>query len=156
MTGGPHRDRQQAGSGLGDRPLPVPYESSAPYWTAAARHALVIARCARCGSLAIPPGQACPRCGSTDPQYAWQEASGAGTVRSWTIIRQSFLPGFDADLPFLLVDVELAEQQELRMIGRLLDGPDAHVRVGAPVTVAFEDVAEGVSVPAFTLAGSGS
>jgi hypothetical protein len=76
-------------------------------------------------------------------------------VRSWTIIRQSFLPGFDADLPFLLVDVELAEQPELRMIGRLLDGPTAPVRIGAPVSVAFEDVAEGVSVPAFTLTGSG-
>jgi uncharacterized OB-fold protein len=138
-----------------DRPLPVPDESSAPYWSAAARHALAIARCGRCGSFAIPPGQACPQCGSTDPRYAYQEVSGRGMVRSWTIIRQSFLPGFDADLPFLLVDVELAEQPELRMIGRLLDGPTAPVRIGAPVSVAFEDVAEGVSVPAFTLTGSG-
>ena len=135
------------------RPVPVPDESSAPYWTAAARHALAIARCSRCGSFAIPPGQTCPHCGSTDPEYAYQEVSGRGTVRSWTIIRQSFLPGFDADLPFALVDVELAEQAELRMIGRLLDGPGAPVRTGAPVTAAFEDLADGVSVPAFTLAG---
>ena len=103
--------------------------------------------------LAIPPGQACPQCGTTDPDYDWQEVSGAGTVRSWTVIRQSFLPGFDGDLPFLLVDVELAEQGDLRMIGRLLDGPDAPVRAGAAVRVAFEDVTDGVSVPAFTLAG---
>ena len=40
-------------------------------------------------------------------------------------MRQSFLPGFDDDLPFVLVDVELEEQADLRMIGRLLDGPDA-------------------------------
>jgi uncharacterized OB-fold protein len=139
------------GGGPGDRPLPVPDDVSAPYWAAAARHALAIACCARCGSLAIPPGQACPQCGSTDPEYTWQEVSGAGTVRSWTIIRQSFLPGFDADLPFLLVDVELAEQPELRMIGRLLDGPQAPVRIGAPVSAAFEDVADGISVPAFVL-----
>jgi uncharacterized OB-fold protein len=141
---------------VSERPRPVPDEVSAPYWAAAARHALVVVRCTRCGSLAIPPGQACPRCGSTDPQYVWTQVSGAGTVRSWTIIRQSFLPGFDADLPFMLVDVELAEQPELRMIGRLVDGPDAPVRIGAPVTAAFEDVAEGVSVPAFTLAGRAS
>jgi uncharacterized protein len=145
-------EREQPGGGSGDRPRPVPDEVSAPYWAAAARHVLAIARCGRCGSLAMPPGQSCPACGSTDPDYAWQEASGTGTVRSWTIIRQSFLPGFDADLPFLLVDVELAEQPELRMIGRLVDGPDAPVRIGAPVTVAFEDVAQGVSVPAFALA----
>jgi uncharacterized OB-fold protein len=130
---------------------------SAPYWAAAARHVLAIARCSRCESFAIPPGQACPHCGSTDPEWGYQEVSGRGTVRSWTVIRQSFLPGFDDGLPFLLVDVELAEQPELRMIGRLLDGPDAPVRAGAPVTVAFEDLppgddAGGVSVPAFTLA----
>jgi uncharacterized OB-fold protein len=130
---------------------------SGPYWAAAARHVLAIARCSRCESFAIPPGQACPHCGSTDPEWGYQEVSGRGTVRSWTVIRQSFLPGFDGDLPFLLVDVELAEQPELRMIGRLLDGPDAAMRAGAPVTVAFEDLspaggAGGVSVPAFALA----
>jgi uncharacterized OB-fold protein len=111
---------------------------------------LAIARCSRCGSLSIPPGQACPQCGSTDPDYAYQEVSGRGIVRSWTVIRMSFLSGFD--VPFMLVDVELIEQPELRMIGRLLDGPDAALAIGAPVTVAFEDVADGVAIPAFTLA----
>jgi uncharacterized OB-fold protein len=138
------------------RPVPVPDELSAPYWAAAARHELVVAQCSRCGSLALPPGQVCPGCGSTEPEYAWRLASGRGTVASWTIVRQSFLPGFAADLPFMLVDVELAEQPGLRMIGRLLDGPDAPVRLGAPVTAAFEDLAtegdsERVAVPAFRL-----
>jgi hypothetical protein len=148
-----------SGSSTTGRPVPVPDDLSAPYWEAAARHVLVIARCSRCGSFAIPPGQACPACGTTDPSYAWTEVSGVGTVRSWTIIRQSFLPGFDDDLPYLLADVELTGselkgQAELRMIGRLLDGPEAAVTVGAPVTVAFEDLGSGVSVPAFTLAGA--
>ncbi|MGH3250040.1 MAG: Zn-ribbon domain-containing OB-fold protein [Trebonia sp.] len=134
------------------RPVPVPDESSAPYWAAAARHVLALARCARCGRFALPPGQACPDCGSVDPGYVYREVSGEGRVRSWTVIRHSFLPGFDVDLPFLLVDVELAAQRELRMIGRLLDGPGAPVRIGGPVMVAFEDLAAGVAVPAFTLA----
>ena len=128
-------------------------EVSAPFWQAAARHVLVMARCGRCQSLALPPGQACPECGSTVPDYAWQEVSGRGMVRSWTTIRQSFLAGFEDGLPFLLVDVELDEQRELRMIGRLLDGPGVPLRVGARVTVAFEDIDAGVSIPAFTLAG---
>ena len=66
-------------------------------------------------------------------------------------MRQSALPGFDDDLPFVLVDVELVEQRELRMIGRLLDGVGAPLHIGARVKVAFEDVAEGVAVPAFVL-----
>ena len=66
-------------------------------------------------------------------------------------MRQSFLPGFDDDLPFVLVDVELDEQADLRMIGRLLDGPDVALHLGDRVVVAFEDLAPGVSVPAFAL-----
>ncbi|MFD6859010.1 Zn-ribbon domain-containing OB-fold protein [Rhodococcus sp. NPDC060086] len=78
--------------------------------------------------------------------------SGRGTVRSWTIVRQSFLPGFDDLLPFVLVDVELAEQSELRLIGRLLDGPDAELRIGTPVVTAFEQLSSELSVPAFEIA----
>ncbi len=131
------------------RPLPVPDELSAPYWEAAARHELRIARCSQCASFTVPPDQVCPQCGTTTPAFVFEPVSGRGRVRSWTVVRQSFLPGFD--VPFVLVDVELVEQEELRIIGRLLDGPDAAVRVGDPVTVAFEDLAPGVSVPAFEI-----
>jgi hypothetical protein len=75
-------------------------------------------------------------------------------VRSWTVVRQSFLPGFDDDIPFVLVDVELTEAPGIRLIGRLLDGAAATLRVGMPVTLAFEDLGPGVSVPAFELAAS--
>ncbi|MCK9894521.1 OB-fold domain-containing protein [Frankia sp. AgB32] len=133
------------------RPLPVPDEVSRPYWAAAARHTLVVARCSRCASFVLPPGQTCPHCHSVDPRFRFEPVSGTGTVRSWTVVRQAFLPGFGAEVPFVLVDVELTEQSELRMIGRLLDGPAAALRLGDRVTVAFEDVAPGVSIPAFTL-----
>jgi len=135
------------------RPVPVPDGRSAPYWEAAADHVLAVARCSRCRALTLPPDLVCPHCGSTDPEWEFEPVSGRGVVRSWTIMRQSALPGFEADLPFVLVDVELLEQPELRLIGRLLDGPDAPLHLGAPVCVAFEDLVEGVSVPAFTLEG---
>jgi uncharacterized protein len=135
------------------RPLPMPGEDSAPYWEAAARHVLAVARCSRCRSYVVPPGQTCPRCRATDPGFVFEQVSGQGRVRSWIVMRQSFLPGFSAEVPFVLVDVELAEQAELRLIGRLLDGPDVRLRVGDRVTVAFEDVAPGVAVPAFVLGG---
>ncbi|WP_244324262.1 Zn-ribbon domain-containing OB-fold protein [Mycobacterium timonense] len=130
----------------------MPDESSAPFWSAAADHVLTVARCARCGKFSMPPGVACPHCHATDPGFDFTPVSGRGVIRSWTVVRQAFLPGFDADLPFVLVDVELAEQAELRLIGRLLDGADADLDVGDPVTVGFEDLAPGVAVPAFELA----
>jgi uncharacterized protein len=66
-------------------------------------------------------------------------------------MRRSFLPGFDADVPFVLVDVELDEQPDLRLIGRLTDGPDAPLAVGSRVSAAFEDLSPDVAVPAFAL-----
>ena len=75
--------------------------------------------------------------------------SGSGTVKSWTVVRRSFLPGFE--VPFVLVDVELSEQPDLRLIGRLLDDPDVNLQIGAAVRVEFEDIAAGVAVPAFVL-----
>jgi uncharacterized OB-fold protein len=133
------------------RPLPVPDERSAPYWKATAEHVLTAARCSRCGAFTIPIDITCPHCHHADPEFVFEPVSGRGKVRSWTIMRQSFVPGFDDDLPFVLVDVELDEQDELRMIGRLLDGPDATLHQGDRVTVAWEDVASGVSIPAFVL-----
>jgi len=85
-------------------------------------------------------------------RWSWPAARGAvgGRIRPRSSA-QSALSGFAADLPFVLVDVELAEQPELRLIGRLLDGVHAPLRLGAPVTVAFEDLPDGMAVPAFVL-----
>jgi uncharacterized OB-fold protein len=77
--------------------------------------------------------------------------SGDAAICSWTVVRQALLPGFETDLPYVIVDVELLEQPDLRMTGRLVDGVGASIVHGARVHVVFEDVAEGVSVPAFAL-----
>jgi len=134
------------------RPLPVPDEQSGPFWAAAAHHVLKVARCARCDVLSLPPDLVCPHCGSTDPKFTFTRISGDGAIRSWTVVRQAFLPGFDEDVPFMLVDVELAAQPGLRMIGRLLDGVEAGVGIGDAVVAGFEDLTPEVAVPAFRLA----
>lgn len=133
------------------RPLPVPDETSAPFWAAAAEHVLTAAQCRRCHAFTLPPDVTCPHCGSTEPEFAFAAVGDRGTVRSWTVVRQALLPGFSAEVPFVLVDVELDEQPELRIIGRLLGGEAAELRIGAAVRVRFEDLAPGVSVPAFEL-----
>ncbi len=132
------------------RPVPVADPTSAPYWAAAARHELTVAQCGRCGVMTLPPDVVCTHCGSTDPQYQFVPVSGGGVVRSWTVVRQAFLPGFE--VPFVLVDVELDEQRGLRLIGRLLDGSDAELVIGTRVRVAFEDLTDDISVPAFEVA----
>ena len=133
------------------RPVPVPDELSAPYWSAAADHELVLARCSRCGQLTHPPDVICPLCHHPDPAYSFEPVSGVGTIRSWIVLRQSFLPGFEELLPFVLVDVELSAEPDIRLIGRLLEGADAALTIGSRVQVAFEQIDHGASVPAFEL-----
>lgn len=131
------------------RPLPAPDEHSAAFWAAATEHRLVLARCSRCSQFSHPPDIVCSRCQHTDPQFAFEPVAGNGTVRSWVVIRQSFVPGFEGDVPFLLVDVELDDADGVRLIGRLLDGVDAPLVLGDRVRLAFEDLTSEVSVPAF-------
>lgn len=133
------------------RPLPVVDARSAGYWRHAARHELALARCAQCARRSHPPDLVCPHCGSIHPDWSFEPVSGHGVIRSWTVVRRSFLPGFD--VPFVLVDVELTDvDPDLRLIGRLLGAPaTTALPIGSRVRVAFEDVAPGVAVPAFVL-----
>ena len=134
------------------KPLPVADESSAGYWEAAARSELAMARCAACGAFAFPPTVVCRACGTTGPQYAYAIVNGDATIRSWTIVRDAFLPGFADDVPYLLVDVELDAQPNLRMIGRLTNGPATPICIGDRVRVVFDTIGDGVCVPSFRLA----
>jgi len=132
-------------------PLPAPDEQSSGFWSAAADHEFVLARCTHCGRASHPPGVVCAHCLHPDARFEFAPAERGGTVRSWIVIRDSFLPGFE--VPYLLVDVELDADPELRLIGRLVDGPAAELQFGDRVTTVFDDIAPGVSVPAFALEG---
>jgi uncharacterized OB-fold protein len=129
----------------------VPDEQSAPFWEATARHQLTAQKCSNCGMFSIPPDVVCANCGNPDATFTFEHLSGRGIVRSWTVMHQSFLPGFDDDVPFVLVDIELDEQDDLRMIGRLVDGPNAPLHLGDRVSTTYEDLGDGVSIPAFVL-----
>lgn len=137
------------------RPVPLPDASSEEYWRAAAEHRLAMQRCAACGWYSYPPAQICTNCLSPDRSFRFEPLSGRGRLKSWTVVRDAFLPGFKDDVPYVVAEVELAEQPGLTMVGRLLDGADAPLALGAAVEVAFEDLADGVAVPAFTLSEEG-
>ena len=132
------------------KPLPVPDDLSAGYWAAAAA-----------GILTAGLYVVVPHLGYADQLQTSVEiialglipatVEGGATVRSWTIVRDSFLPGFADDVPYVLVDAELDAQSNVRMIGRLVDGVDAPLAVGDRVTVTFDQLADGMAVPAFAL-----
>jgi uncharacterized protein len=133
------------------RPLPVPDETTMEYWAAATRGELALPCCSKCRRSCLPPTPVCPNCATTEPRYDYEVVDGAGVVRSWTVVRDAFLPGFGSEVPYVLVDVQLRAEPSIRMIGRLLDGPDVELQIDCRVNLAFEWPAAGVAVPAFTL-----
>jgi uncharacterized OB-fold protein len=125
------------------RPVPDPDVSSAPFWEAAARHELVLQTCASCGTIRHPPRPMCAVCNSME--YTFEQASGRGRIWSWVIAHAPVLPSFAEKVPYNVVVVELDEG--VRMVGNLLDVDNDAIEEGMPVTVDFEDVEEGVSLP---------
>lgn len=135
-------------------PIPVPDDLSAPFWEAAGRHALVMQKCGECGWYAYPPTLFCGNCLSPTAPREWEPVSGAGRLKSWTVMHQAFLPGFDDDLPYAVGDVELAEQAGLRMIARLELVEPEQLTLGMALQVSFVDVAEGLALPRFRPVGT--
>ena len=135
------------------RPVPIAGDDSAAYWHSARDGVLALAHCRACGRATHPPVPVCPRCGTTDPGWEFRPVVGRGVLRSWTVVRQSFLPGFADEVPVVLADVAMDGHDDLRLIGRLLDGPDADLHLGAAVTAAFERLDDGTAIPAFELVG---
>ena len=126
------------------RPLPQPDPETAFFWEGARQGQLLILRCGACGLYIHPPRSSCRRCGSAEIHPA--PVSGRGAVHTFTVTRRA-LPGFDP--PFAVVLVELEEQPGLRLVSNLLDVAPERIEIGLPVEVAFEPVADDVTLPLF-------
>jgi len=121
--------------------LPVTNDrDSGPFFAAALEGKLVFRICTACQRGIHPPVPFCSHCGG-DGQ--WQGASGIGHVHSFTVVMHQIHPDYPA--PYTLVSVELAENADIRLIGKL-DGV-VDVKPGAKMRVRFDHVAEGVVLP---------
>jgi uncharacterized OB-fold protein len=127
------------------KPAPHPTPESQPYWDGTAAGRLRLQRCADCGTLRHYPQLVCTRCYSLAVEMV--DASGRGSVHSWTVAHHAFHPAFKNDLPYTLVTVDLEEGP--RALGRLDVSAGKKLRIGLPVRVRFEAGAEGFSLPVF-------
>ena len=81
---------------IGLRALPAPDNASRYYWQSAAEGRLVLQRCVTCGAFQFYPRALCAACGG---DTEWVEASGRGTLYTFTVIRQNRSEAFAACLP---------------------------------------------------------
>jgi hypothetical protein len=130
-------------TGNDNKLVPEPTLHSGPYWEGLNQRKLLLQKCRGCGKIRHYPQPMCPACHSMEVE--WVEASGRGTVHSWTIAHHAFHPGVREDLPYTLATVDLEEG--VRMNAQLRGVPAEALRIGLPVRVAFATVKEGLTLP---------
>jgi uncharacterized OB-fold protein len=127
-----------------ERPLPLfPEPDTAPFWAATAEHRLTYQICRACGQVVFHPRRHCTCCTSGDLE--WRDSAGAGTVYTFTVIRQHGHPFFRARIPYVVGLIDLDEG--FRMLAEIAADPQA-LQVNQRVTVTWEDHAD-LSVPIF-------
>lgn len=131
-------------------PYPVPEYGTEAYWEAANRGELRMQRCADCGRLRWHPAPWCPDCQSD--RHEWALLSGRGQVHTWTEVVHPVHPAAHARVPYIVVEIELAEQAGLTMISNLVGTTADAIRIGAPVVVDFLALPGGQHLPVFRLA----
>jgi uncharacterized OB-fold protein len=134
------------------KPIPVPDDLSREFWRSAAAHVLSLQKCQNCSFFSYPPRLACTNCHVDPPDFAWEPVSGRGRLKTWTIMRDAFLPGFIPEVPYVVADVELVEQPGLRVVARLANISEDELALDLDLEVCFDDVADGISVPEFARA----
>ena len=131
----------------GEKPIPVADELSRPFWEAARERRLVVQRCDECGYYNHPPRSTCDRCSAQHITFA--PVSGRGSIYSFTVMHQPSVAGFETEIPYVNIVVELEEQQKLFMVSNLPRTRLDVIRIGTRVEVWFEDRGPSLTLPQF-------
>lgn len=126
-----------------DYPLPdVDDPVMRPFWDGARAGKLMQQRDRTTGAVVWPPK---PMYWKGGGRLEWFAASGRGTVYTWVVAHEPFLPAFRHLLPLVLVVVALAEGP--RIVGYVVNCRPEEMSFGMPVRVVFERLTDRVTLP---------
>ena len=124
--------------------LPELTPENRAFWTGGSEGRLMIACCKDCDRRIHPPQLVCPSCLSEAVEA--RMASGQGTIESWTINHQPWMPGLE--VPYALAIVALDDQPGVRLTAQLRNVSLDAIHIGMAVRVGFEP-REDVHIPVF-------
>lgn len=130
-------------------PLPAPDELSRPFWDACRERRLLLQRCESCGTFQHPPEYLCHRCLSE--HLHWEEVPGTGTVYSAVNVTHPVYPGTADIVPYNVVVVEVDGTGGVRLVGNVLGAAYEDIHLGARVRIAWDQAADDVVLPRWTL-----
>ena len=128
-------------------PVPNSCGTSAEFWKAAGEERLTLPHCNACALFQWPPRAACVKCGAG---LSWREASGCGSIASWSVVRRAVHPELKGSAPYIVAFIELDER--VRLFTNIVDAAPEDLRVGARVRARFEPALDAaIRVPVFVL-----
>ena len=128
-------------------PTPAPFVSpeTEPYWSGAKAGKLVLPHCTACGHVIWYPKAFCGECGSLDVE--WREASGFGTLYSFTQVHRGEGPYREAE-SFVLALVDLDDGP--RVLTNIVDADPADLVIGQRLGAVFHDAGDAAALVRFT------
>lgn len=120
------------------RPLPELTPENTAFWTGGAHGELRIAFCGDCAHAVHPPQIVCPRCLSRN--VAPRAVAGTGTVYTFTVNHQPWLP--DMPVPFALAVVDVDGAPGVRVTAQVVDADPATVHIGQRMAVCFQQATD--------------
>ena len=117
-----------------------------PFWQAAKEQRLVAAKCSDCSTFRMPPTPYCPQCQSQNTE--WPQLSGMATVYSFVVCDRSPFPGVD-DFIYIPIVVEFEDAPGIRLVSNLVGVLPEDVRIGMPLQVDWNPIAEDWKQPIF-------
>ena len=135
------------------KPLPELTPLTRPFLEAAQRAELRLQKCKDCHHIRFPVGPVCTNCLSD--RFEWARMCGHGTVLAHLVFHRAYHPGWAEDVPYSVILVQLREGP--RMFSNLVDPDRRYIDqdlVGRHVSVVFDEIGEGLSLPRFAVSPS--
>ena len=126
-------------------PLPENNPAHRPFWEGAANGKLLFQRCGNCRHAFLPGREECPEC--LNPNLAWEESSGRGTLYSWVVYHRAYGPAYQARVPYTVGIVALEEGPRLasNIVG--MSDPES-LAIDQPLVLQIE-TDDGIAIPRF-------
>jgi uncharacterized protein len=124
-----------------DYPQPQKDADNQPLLDGWQRGQLMLQRCKDCNNHFFYPRPICPNCWSA--ALEWHEATGNGTIVSFSLVHRPNHPSFSDEAPVVLAEVLLKE--DVPILARVVNVEPATVRIG--MTLALLPTAQAVRYP---------
>jgi len=132
-----------------NRPQPrFPEPDTQDYWDGVKAGELRYQVCSDCSNVVFTPRKHCTKCGSRN--LATKVSKGEGTIYTYSVVRQSGMPGFRELGAYSVAYVDLDEGFRLLTSIVGVNDPTKDIKIGQRVKVEFEKQDEGdYPIPVF-------